>query len=248
MTACSSKKIKEGYADMLRLNKKYLSLVFMALVLVFSGCGEDDDAKTGATQKITDTTAPTGSIYINTTAAPNNTNTTSVTLHISASDDYSGVSQMCVSDSTTCTTWETYATSKAWTLLAGDGTKTVYVWFKDALGNTNTAPYSGTITLDTTAPTDGALTTSRSANGSTITLNWSGFSDGATGSGIKNYTLVYSTSLITSCSAGTSVPNYTGASGPYDHTGLNAGTTYYYWLCATDWIGNTSVGTGVTVP
>lgn len=217
----------------------------MALVLVFSGCGEDDDERTGATQKITDTTAPTGSITINSGTSPNITNTTSVTVHISASDDYSGVSQMCVSDSTTCITWDAYATSKTWTLPAGDGAKTVYVWFKDTLGNANVTPYSGTITIDTTAPTDGTLTANRSANGSTITLNWSGFSDA--GSGIKNYTLVYSTSIITSCSAGTSVPNYTGTAGPYDHTGLNAGATYYYWLCATDWIGNTSTGTGVTV-
>src|SRR4030067_2688178 len=126
---------------MLRLKKKYLSLLFVPLVLVVSGCGEDlfeSDEDSHATTKITDTTAPTGSIYITSTAAPNNTNNNAVTLHISASDDYSGVSQMCVSDSTTCTTWETFSTSptqKAWTLPSGDGTKTVYVWFKDALGN-----------------------------------------------------------------------------------------------------------------
>lgn len=232
---------------MLKLNKKYISLVFMALVLV-SGCGkEDDDGRTGATQKITDTTAPTGSITINSGTSPNITNTASVTLNISATD-YTGVSQMCVSDSTTCITWEAYAISKTWTLPVGDGTKTVYVWFKDTLGNANVTPYSGTITLDTTPPTDGTLTATRSANGSAITLNWSGFSDGTAGSGIKNYTLVYSSSLITSCSAGTTVPNYTGTAGPYDHTGLIAGTTYYYWLCATDWVGNTSAGKGVTVP
>lgn len=234
---------------MLRLKKKYLSLLLVPLILIFSGCGEDlfeTDEETHATTKITDTTAPTGSIYINSTAAPNNTNNISVTLYISASDDYSGVSQMCVSDSSTCTTWETFATSKAWTLPTGDATKTVYIWFKDALGNANATPYSGTITLDTTAPTDGALTATRSANGSAITLNWSGFSD--VGSGIKNYTLVYNAGLIASCSAGTPVPNYTGTSGPYDHTGLNAGTTYYYWLCATDWVGNTSPGAGITVP
>ncbi|MDO8446881.1 MAG: hypothetical protein Q7T53_12435, partial [Deltaproteobacteria bacterium] len=200
----------------------------MALLLVFSGCGEDEDERTGATQKITDTTAPTGSIYINSTAAPNNTNSNSVTLYISASDDYSGVSQMCVSDSTTCTTWETFTTSKAWTLPAGDGTKTVYVWFKDALGNANATPYSGTITRDTTPPTDGAL--SATAVSGTIKLGWSGFSDN--GSGIKDYILVYNIggSAPASCSAGTAVTNftYTLSGGAYTFTqttGLTLGTT-----------------------
>ncbi len=232
---------------MLRLNKKYLSLVFMALVLVISGCGEDEDERTGATQKITDTTPPTGSVYINTTAAPNNTNNPSVTLHISASDDYSGVSQMCVSDTntTTCTAWEAFAVSKAWTLPSGDGTKTVYVWFKDALGNANATPYSGTITLDTTAPTNGALTASASAG--SITLTWPVFLD--TGSGIKDYILVYNIggSAPASCSEGTAVTNftYTLSGGVYtftQSTGLTSGTTTYYRLCATDWTGNTSAG------
>ena len=242
---------------MLKLNKKYLSLLFVVLVFVFSGCGEDlfeSDEDTHATPApYADTAAPTGTITINSGASPNITNSTSVTLNISATD-YTGVSHMCVSDSTTCTTWETvttsttFATTKTWTLPAGDGTKTVYIWFKDVLGNANTTPYSGTIILDTTAPVDGTLTANRSVNGSVITLSWSGFSDGTAGSGIKNYTLVFSTNLIASCSAGTPVPNYTGTSGPYDHTGLNAGTTYYYWLCATDWVGFTSSGAGVTVP
>lgn len=234
---------------MLRLKKKYLSLLLVPLILIFSGCGEDlfeTDEETHATTKITDTTAPTGSIYINSTAAPNNTNNISVTLYISASDDYSGVSQMCVSDSSTCTTWETFATSKAWTLPTGDATKTVYIWFKDALGNANATPYSGTITLDTIAPTEGTLTAT--AVSGTIRLDWSGFSD--SGSGIKDYILVYNVGggvAPASCSAGIAVTNFTytlsGGAYTFTHsTGLTSGTTTYYRLCATDWIGNTSAG------
>jgi hypothetical protein len=99
---------------------------------------------------ISDTTPPTGSISIN--GGSTYTNSTSVTLTLSASDS-DGVSQMCISNSSTCSSWETYATSKTWTLTSGDGTKNVYVWFKDSAGNQNTSPYSDTITLDTTAPT-----------------------------------------------------------------------------------------------
>lgn len=235
---------------MLRLKKKYLSLLFVPLILIFSGCGEDlfeTDEETHATTKITDTTAPTGSVYINSTAAPNNTNNISVTLYISASDDYSGVSQMCVSDSSTCTTWETFATSKAWTLPTGDATKTVYIWFKDALGNANATPYSATITLDTTAPTDGALTAIASVG--SITLTWPVFLD--TGSGIKNYTLVYNIGgpAPADCAAGTAVANLTadttfsGGTYTFVHSaGLTSGTTTYYRLCATDWAGNRSAG------
>ena len=239
---------------MLKLNKKYLSLLFVVLVFVFSGCGEDlfeSDEDTHATPApYADTAAPTGTITINSGASPNITNSTLVTLNISATD-YTGVSHMCVSDSTTCTTWETvttsttFATTKTWTLPAGDGTKTVYIWFKDVLGNANTTPYSGTIILDTTAPVDGTLTAT--AVSGTIRLDWSGFSDN--GSGMKDFILVYNIggSAPASCSEGTAVTNftYTSSGGVYifiQSTGLISGTTTYYRLCATDWTGNTSAG------
>src|SRR3990172_3822170 len=240
---------------MLKLNKKYLSLLFVVLVFVFSGCGEDlfeSDEDTHATPApYADTAAPTGTITINSGASPNITNSTLVTLNISATD-YTGVSHMCVSDSTTCTTWETvttsttFATTKTWTLPSGDGTKTVYVWFKDTLGNANATPYSGTIILDTTAPVDGTLTAT--AVSGTIRLEWSGFSDN--GSGMKDYILVYNVGgggAPASCSEGTAVANLTvdatfsGGTYTYVHsTGLSAGQTTFYRLCATDWTGNTS--------
>ncbi len=42
----------------------------------------------------------------------------------------------------------TYATSQAWTLLSGDGTKTVYAQFSDNAGNVTTTNISATIILD----------------------------------------------------------------------------------------------------
>jgi hypothetical protein len=100
-----------------------------------------------------DTTAPTGTIKINNDAQY--TNSTSVTLNLSATDSSSGMgtgSQMQFSnDGTNWSTPEAYATTKAWTIVSGDGTKTVYVKFKDVAGNWSQA-YSDTIILDTIAP------------------------------------------------------------------------------------------------
>ena len=53
-------------------------------------------------------------------------------------------------DAVTWSSWEAYGTSKAWTLSAGDGVKTVFVEYRDAAGNTAAAQAG--ITLDGTAP------------------------------------------------------------------------------------------------
>jgi hypothetical protein len=113
-----------------------------------------------ATFDNSDTTPPTGSVTINSGATY--TNTASVTINLSASDP-SGVSQMCISNTQSCLTWESYTSSKSWALPSGDGTKTVYVWYQDMLGNADTVPYSASITLDTTAP---VLTVSTLSDGS----------------------------------------------------------------------------------
>ena len=109
-----------------------------------------------------DTTPPTGSVTIN-SGAPY-TMTTAVTLTLSATDNAGSVTQMQLSnDGTSYFTPEAYATTKMWTLLGGDGTKTVWVTFADAAGNWST-PASDTITLDTmppqlsfTSPVDGEV-------------------------------------------------------------------------------------------
>lgn len=101
-----------------------------------------------------DVTPPVGTVTINGGAAY--TASVSATLNISASDS-SGVSQMCISNTATCTNWETYNNSKTWTLTSGAGVKTVFIWFKDTAGNANSTPYQASIALDTTAPT-GSIT------------------------------------------------------------------------------------------
>jgi peptidoglycan/xylan/chitin deacetylase (PgdA/CDA1 family) len=99
-----------------------------------------------------DATAPTGgSLSINSGAT--STNSRDVNLTIST-DPGSGATEMMISEDSSFTgaSYETYATSKSYTLSAGDGTKTVYIKFKDAASN-ESAGVSGSIILDTKAST-----------------------------------------------------------------------------------------------
>ena len=204
-------------------------------------CATDNAGNTSgatASAKPLDTTPPSGSMKINNDATY--TKSRNVTLKFSATDP-SGVPKMCISNTTSCTSWTAYAKSKSWTLPTGEGDKTVYVWFKDGKGNANTTPYSDSIKLDTTAPS-GSLSATPGEN--KIDLNWSGFSDAT--SGIASYKLAFSTTgKPASCSTGVL---YTGSATSYTHTGLNARKTYYYRLCATDNAGNTSGATASAKP
>lgn len=172
----------------------------------YRACAYDNagNVSTGATAYATpqasDTTPPTGSISINSGATY--TNSTSVTLSISASDP-SGVSQMCISNTTSCSSWETYTTSKSWTLSTGDGTKIVYIWFKDGVGNANSSPYSDIIILDTTPPTttDNSSSTWTSTSPVIVTLSPN---DGS-GSGVAS--TKYCVDITNTCA-----PSITGTS------------------------------------
>jgi hypothetical protein len=99
---------------------------------------------------ILDTTLPTGSLIINDQATY--VTTTLVTLDLTASDA-NGVTQMRFSnDGTNYGAWVAYATVYDWTLVSGDGLKTVHVEFKDGASNIS-APATDDIVLDTTDPT-----------------------------------------------------------------------------------------------
>jgi hypothetical protein len=115
---------------------------------------------------------PTGSITINSGNA--STNSTAVTLSLSCSDS-TGCSQMCIKNTnSSCSLleWESYSSSKLWTLPAGDGTKTVYARFKNSVGNENTSPFADSIILDTSISTpSGANVTVTFTNGASITYD-----------------------------------------------------------------------------
>ena len=129
--------------------------------------GEEDSIPATITVTLVsgDTTAPTGSIAINAGAVY--TRSASVTLNLTASDPSTPI-QMFTGNSSTppiASDWKAYATPvNNWALTAGDGTKTVYAWLKDSVGNYSSVPYSDSIILDTaipvlnvTKPTDGAI-------------------------------------------------------------------------------------------
>jgi hypothetical protein len=83
------------------------------------------------------------------------TSSRSVTLTLSA-NDYSSVEQMSFrNDGSTWTAWESYATSKSWTMTESEGTKVVHARFKDDVGLITEA--SDTIILDATPPTGSIL-------------------------------------------------------------------------------------------
>ncbi len=109
------------------------------------------------TQVASDTTAPINpSISIDSGAS--STSSTSVTLRIYADDD-AGVAGYFASESdsalsATGSGWvsvsstTSYSADVSFVLSSGDGTKTVYVWFKDAAGNVS-ASTSDSITVST---------------------------------------------------------------------------------------------------
>ena len=99
------------------------------------------------------------------------TNSTAVTLTLTATDAVTSVTQMRFSNNgTSFSTAEAFASTKTWTLSNGAGTKTVYVQFKDAAGNWSTA-VTDTIVLDTTAPTISGRTATN-ITGTSAQITW----------------------------------------------------------------------------
>jgi uncharacterized delta-60 repeat protein len=182
-----------------------------------------------------ETNPPSGSIIIK--GGTEATKRTEVTLALTASDDTPGKIRMCISNTMTCTTWAAFAETTSWTLTSGNGTKTVYVWFKDVWGNVNDTPYSDTIILDTKDPTDGTLTAV--PGNAQVALEWTGFTD--TGSDVESYKVVFAVGIAPlSCSTRTVV--YSGTDTSCIHTDLTNGTKYGYRVCAIDEAGNISTG------
>ena len=129
-----------------------------------------------------DTTPPTGSIAINNGAEY--TNSTTVTLSLTASDVTSGVNQVRFSEDGTWDTenWETPSTTKEWGLMSGDGNKTIYYQVKDRVDFTST--FSSSIIVDVTLPVANAGQDQNAIVGQGVTFNGSGSTDNV---GIASY-------------------------------------------------------------
>jgi hypothetical protein len=163
----------------------------------------------------------------------------SVSVALTASDD-TRVAQMCISDGTSCTAFVAFASTASFTF-ASDGQKTLRAWFRDPWGNTS-APAAASILVDSTAPTDGAL--SATAGTARLTLSWTAASDA--GSGLAAYKLVGAPGTVapaTGCTTGTTL--FAGTATSFVHT-VTARATWSYRLCAIDRAGNTSTGSTKT--
>jgi hypothetical protein len=181
-----------------------------------------------------DNQAPTGNVLINGGAAV--TNSRNATLTLSATDALSSVTQMRFSNTgISYSTAEPYGTAKAWTLSTGTGTKTVYVQFKDALGNWSGA-FTDTIVYDTSAPTISAVVSSNVTTNS-ATINWI-TNEPATSQVEYGPTIAYGNLT-------TLDPNLVNAHA-MPLSGLNAQTLYNYRVRSRDAAGNLRIGTNKT--
>lgn len=194
--------------------------------------------KTITVSQSADKTGPTGAVDV--AGALVVTASRIVPLVLSASDPR-GVTQMCLSNSTSCTAWESFAAQKTWTL-ASSGAMTVRAWYKDSLGNIG-GPYSRSILVDTTPPSNGVVTVA--PQDAAVALAWRGFAD--PGAGIASYKVVYGSAAPATCNAGTvAATGLPSSSLGTRVTGLVNGTTTFFRVCAVDAVGNVSTGVVVS--
>ncbi|MCW3997075.1 MAG: hypothetical protein NWF10_00710 [Candidatus Bathyarchaeota archaeon] len=118
----------------------WILLIFLLLVLLFEAQVVDVYAKK-------DKTPPTGSIVINN--GEESTGSISVSLSLTAYDPESGVNEVRFSNNGGWDKpWEKFSSTKSWTLLPGNGVKTVYYQIKNN-DNLVSVTYTDTIILIT---------------------------------------------------------------------------------------------------
>jgi len=182
-----------------------------------------------------DTGNPTGTITVN--IGDSYTNSTTVTLALTADDDYSSSFDMmpCNNISFAGCSWETFSSNISWTIETGDGIKTVYVKFRDeALNESET--YSDTITLDTTAPTTPSSlastshTTSTWSADTTVETSWETATD-VGGSGVDGYSYIWDTTSDTTPDTTKDIEESTTT---LTSTSLSDGSSHYLHIRAKD--------------
>ena len=198
---------------------------------------------------ITDQSAPTNpSISINSGAS--STASSSVTLSLSATDDI-GVTGYYLSQTpgnstpsssasgwTSVTSATSFSASVSYTLSGGNGTNTVYVWFKDSAGNVSSSD-SDSITLQDDPPSNPSISINSGASStvsSSVTLSLSATDD----VGVTSYYIRTCTGTDCADSGWTTVTSATSYSASVSHT-LTGGSglkTVYVWF--QDSAGNVS--------
>ena len=148
-----------------------------------------DPAATGSNSFVFDTTPPSGgSFTINSGAGYTNDAGGNVTLNVTCPTDSWATVQMAYGTAAAPTNWVTCASTQALTLTAGDGTKTVYMRWRDG-GLNMTSDSTQTIVRDNTAPATPSITAADAAGGAdvgktnvaTITIGITGDTDATAG-------------------------------------------------------------------
>jgi hypothetical protein len=199
---------------------------------------QNNNGGSGSYTLYRDTAAPSGTISINSGATY--TKSTSVSLGLSASNPTSGDPVMDMrfsNDGVTFGAWQAYSSSASYTMPAGDGTKTVYVQFRNGAGVIS-ATASDSIILDTTPPSITSPPAPALKAGQVGTTNvrvgitWS--ATDAT-SGVATYSLKRSVNGGAFASVTLSNPALNSVV-----QSLTPGKRYHYEVSATDKAGNTS--------
>jgi hypothetical protein len=169
-SGCSSGGTWESYSTSKGLMLNQLNTLATVYVKYRDGAGNESAC---ISDTITHDNIAPNSTSISIAAAATYTTTTSITLTLAAS----GASEMYITNTATCSaggTWESYSTSKTWTLGQTNATATVYVKFRDEAGN-ESACLSDSISHDSTAPssTTLAINASEYTTSTSVTLNLS---------------------------------------------------------------------------
>lgn len=211
-------------------------------VTVNDGEGANATASASSTAFTIDTKSPV-SPSISIDSGDTYATSTTVTLTISASDDTMTGLQMMISNDDSnfaSSSWEDYLTSKSWTLTDTDGTRTVYIKFKDAYGN-ESASANDTIILDTTPPAVPVnMNVMDISNYVTeeyrLFISWGVVADPADW---QRYNVWRSTDG-TSYGESAYMTITNRATNYFSETGLSTSTTYYYKVTTEDTNGNIS--------
>ena len=178
-----------------------------------------------------DPNIPSGSVTINSNAAY--TVSTLATLNLAATDNV-GVTGYYASENATTplsgdagwtavASTASYSANVSFTLSSGDGLKTVYVWYKDEVGNVSGVT-SDTITLDTTAPTVSSISPASGATG----VSASGIITAAFNEAMNSSTITESTFTVNNGAGNISgTVSYSGTTATFTPVGsLSSYTTY----------------------
>lgn len=203
-------------------------------VCAVDGAGNTSAGATASATPRAPTPPPTGTLQIS--GGARFTRTLAVALALQATGD-GRVTQMCITEAVSCTSYVAFAATANYTFAAGDGARTLRAWFRDANGATSVAAAVATITVDTTPPSGGTLTSAVEV--ARIKLTWTPPTDA--GSGVAGYKLVGATGLTPPAAGCTGTALYSGPAAAFSHA-VAAGATWSYRLCALDGAGNVAPG------